>query len=157
MITSIPVLNSDYRLYVADKITTNALLIIQNAYEGSSYVASLGGDGINAAHVFYQDEAHPRGSNYFGIITRHMIPTVSESAQTFIMDAKPLVDRGITAAICSDGETLIYSAHRHDCATSPIEGDATMIDGGTAYVRCRPDAKLVRIGFLDGKPYVVED
>jgi hypothetical protein len=75
--------------------------------------------------VFYQQEAHPRGSNYFGLYR--------VEGKVYIVDAASCFSEPIIGVICEDREVLV-SRYRHDYVT---RGDR-MIDGGRDYVRGSP-------------------
>ena len=72
--------------------------------------------------IFYQAEAHPRGSNYFGIYF------VNETS--FITDAISATEP-FSGLMLEDG-SVIYSRYRHDF----FEHKGMFVDGGREYFRC---------------------
>ena len=72
--------------------------------------------------VFYQQEAHPRGSNYFGLYR--------VNGKVYITDAASCFSEPIIGVVCEDGEVIV-SRYRHDY----VEKGDRMIDGGRDYTR----------------------
>lgn len=89
--------------------------------------------------VFYQKEAHPRGSNYFGLYYKPF------SGELMITDALSAVQGEIDAVMAANGD-IIYSRYRHDMRYSP--DGSVFIDGGRDYCRMGGDlsrAKRVQL------------
>lgn len=89
--------------------------------------------------VFYQKEAHPQGSNYFGLYYQ------PGSGYLMITDAITTVQGEIDAVMAANGD-IIYSRYRHDMRYSP--DGSVFIDGGRDYCRMGGDlsrAKRVQL------------
>ena len=75
------------------------------------------------AAVFYTEEAHPEGSNYFGLY--------------FMPDDTMMISNAISATEPFEGlrlgDTVVFSRYRHDYYTH--EG-GMMVDGGRDYMKC---------------------
>lgn len=145
----IPVENTELELLVKHPQFNKE--VIERTYKNSKFLLSL-----NGTDIYYQEEPHPKGSNYFGIGLDRIKAQMFDTHCFYIFDALPMLENGITSVLCSDGKTLIYSNHVHDYVSSPIEGDNNFIDGGTNYVRCILNATLVTLVFKDGKLYVTD-
>lgn len=73
--------------------------------------------------IFYQDEPHPHGSNYFALY-RHPVTN-----RLTISNGISAVEEEIPALMIDD--TVIYSKYRHNF----VEHAGVFIDGGRDYVR----------------------
>ena len=90
--------------------------------------------------VFYREEKHPRGSNYFALYL--------SSDGAVITDGLSAVQGEFQGFLFDDG-TLVHSRYRHDYFTY---GNA-MVDGGRDYFRsseCPPGARFVTFSVADG-------
>lgn len=101
---------------------------IEKHYNGKYLIDSClrlaNGEWANfPAAFFWQDEAHPQGSNYFAIYFK-------DGADMMITDGKCIEDQMIVFGVCDNGE-LIHSRHRHDF----ISKNGAMMDGGQDYVK----------------------
>jgi len=87
--------------------------------------AKDGGWANFPAAIFYTEQAHPQGSNYFGLyLDENNVPMITNGISA---TEKPIV--GVRA----DNGDIIYSRYRHDYRVSP---DKTVwIDGGRDYLR----------------------
>lgn len=96
--------------------------------------------------VFWQDKAHPQGSNYFGIFFGHM-------NQLMICDAISATLESFTGAV--NGDEVIYSRYRHDYR----QGNGFAIDGGRDYVKIVGDVnvKLVQLQIVKDKLIMIGD
>ena len=78
------------------------------------------------AAIFYTEEAHPQGSNYFAIYEKQL---------TITRDPEFLITNGISATEPFDalqiGDDVIYSRYRHDYR----EYKGAMVDGGRDYFK----------------------
>ena len=92
--------------------------------------------------IFYTEEAHPQGSNYFGIY-------VDERRINF------LITNGISATEPFDGlqidDDVIYSRYRHDYRTLG-EG---MVDGGRDYFKRSLHGTPVKLGVNKDKLEII--
>ena len=81
--------------------------------------------------IFYTEEAHPRGSNYFGVYVDH--------------NGDFMITNGISATEPFDalqaGDDVIYSRYRHDFR----EHNGYMVDGGRDYFRRSADGIPVKL------------
>lgn len=96
--------------------------------------------------VFYQEEPHTRGSNYFAVY----LPPFSDTP--YITDAKEVEGRYHPAFISKDGVNVVYSAYRHDFQSD--QGDT--IDGGLDYLKTnvKEPERLTNIVIRNGKIYL---
>lgn len=76
--------------------------------------------------VFYQEDAHPQGSNYFGLY-KSILPWEG----LMITDAIKAVDNIWTGVLNPETNEVLYSAYQHDYQ---VHGDL-MADGGACYTR----------------------
>lgn len=108
---------------------------IEEAYKAKyvfeSPIKPHGGGWFDAPSlIFYCEEAHPRGSNYFALYHRDGNWLISDGI-TAICE-----EDGITAIRATNGD-IIYSHWRHDFNTS-TDGSVS-IDGGRDYTRIMAD------------------
>jgi hypothetical protein len=90
--------------------------------------AREGGWANFPAAVFYTEEAHPRGSNYFALYFN--------GSSLYITDAGPsIIDEEFTG-LEAEGE-VVYSRYRHDCRYGK---NGAFVDGGRDYFRYGGDA-----------------
>ncbi len=110
-----------------DKLPLNVKYIEEQykaKYIGEFTLKAKGGGWANKpVAIFWQAEAHPRGSNWFGLY-RH------EDGRWMITDAQAIVGVPING-LMNEKHEVIYSAYRHDCQSL----NDMMIDGGRDYVR----------------------
>jgi hypothetical protein len=98
--------------------------------------------------IFYTEQAHPEGSNYFGLFK-------SEFGQLTICNGISALEEFIGLQI---GEDIIYSRYRHDYCTLNENEDGGFIDGGRDYVRTNPEiGKLVKLKVVKDKLEVVDE
>jgi hypothetical protein len=76
--------------------------------------------------VFYTEEAHPQGSNWFGLYENPM------NGNLYICDAKSATEEPFSGLLVDD--LAIYSHWRHDYHVHP-KGESAAIDGGFDYVK----------------------
>lgn len=128
--------------------------IIEDKYNGkyvfeSAIKAKGGGWTDRAFAIFYTEEAHPEGSNYFAIgydYTGDMIITNGINATEEF--------RGIEFK----GE-VYYSRHRHDCRSFP---NGLFVDGGRDYTRfggsvALGECRQVKIGVKKDRLEIVNE
>ena len=85
------------------------------------------GNWVNqSAAVFYSEEPHPMGSNYFAFYQ------AGPNLGFMICDAKKHID-GLFTGVRADNGDVIYSRYRHDYRTSP--DGSVWVDGGRDYFR----------------------
>lgn len=104
-----------------------------------------GGGWTNLPYaVFYQEEPHPRGSNYFGL--------VDYGDGLRVVDAKSAAEPTVWQGVKLSNGKILYSAYRHDFRGS---GDY-FVDGGPEYIRTNaPEDRWVEFIITKGKIYVV--
>lgn len=86
--------------------------------------AKDGGWANFPAAIFYTQEAHPEGSNYFAIY-------MDKSGSPMITDALPSIQGVIFEGIEAEGE-VVYSRFRHDYREGK---NGAFVDGGRDYFR----------------------
>lgn len=101
------------------------------------------------AAIFYTEEAHPQGSNYFALYQERM--SFDKNQPRF------LITNGISATEPFDalqiGDDIIYSRYRHDYR----EMHGAMVDGGRDYFKRSADRGTpVRLRVNKDKLEVVE-
>lgn len=108
---------------------------IKNAkYMGEFTVKNPSGSWANIpVSVFYQEKAHPEGSNYFGLFFEPL------RGHLMITDAKSVAEHKWIGVLNEKTKEILYSAYRHDFQTY----EEMMIDGGPEYTKSYPNAKLV--------------
>lgn len=79
------------------------------------------------AVIFYTEEAHPEGSNYFALYKNGL-------GEVMITNGFDAVQGEFHGILFEDGE-LIHSRYRHDY----FEHRCSMVDGGRDYFRCSPN------------------
>ena len=93
-------------------------------YLGEFPYKSKAGSWVNQpVAFFYQEEAHPHGSNYFGLNQR--------PNGLVIFDVGHLLATHFTAILSKDGSFALHSTFRHDYQAK----DNVMADGGMEYTR----------------------
>jgi len=100
--------------------------------------------------IFYTEQPHPEGSNYFGLFR-------NDFGQLTIANGISALEEFVGLQI---GEDIIYSRYRHDYRTLNEDEDesAGFIDGGRDYVRSNPEVgKLVTLKVNKDKLEVVSD
>jgi len=93
------------------------------------------------AAIFYTEEAHPQGSNYFAMFKD---PTTDD---WMISNGYEAVQGVFNGFLFEDSE-LVHSRYRHDC----FEHRGAMVDGGRDYFRCgeRPEGTKSILFKVDG-------
>ena len=91
----------------------------------TSVLAKNGGWTYKPSSIFYTENAHPEGSNYFAISL--------ESDGYLISDALPSIKEMEPIPAVYSGDEVIYSRFRHDFRTT--KDGKVSIDGGRDYVR----------------------
>lgn len=82
---------------------------------------------VNApAAVFYSEEPHPMGSNYFAFYIGGF------NLNFVICDAKKHIE-GLFTGVQADNGDIVYSRFRHDYRNSP--DNTVFVDGGRDYLR----------------------
>jgi len=127
----------------SSSITLSGIKIIENKmnakYIFESCLKTTSGGWSNAPFaIFYTEDAHPQGSNYFGIY-------VDIDGKTMITNAISATEPFQGAAI---DDEIIYSRYRHDFR----EHRGVFIDGGRDYIRWggerMTDAKIVNLAVV---------
>lgn len=100
-------------------------------YVGEFSLPAKEGGWVNMpVAIFYQDEAHPQGSNWMAVFMRY--DHYSDKNKLYVADGKPAVDVEWDGILTPEGD-IIYSAYRHD-----MQLDSTgrySIDGGREYTK----------------------
>jgi hypothetical protein len=79
--------------------------------------------GNRPAAIFYTEEAHPRGSNYFALYFR--------GDSLMITDGLPSIKDVVFSGIEAEGE-VVYSRYRHDFREGK---NGAFVDGGRDYFK----------------------
>lgn len=100
-----------------------------------------------AVAIFYQEEPHPHGSQYFGIFR--------QQGEFYICNAISAVGVPMAAVVADDGE-VVFSRFHHDYRTS-TDG-SVFIDGGREYIRTNvfDDERIVYVMIDDGTLSVID-
>lgn len=109
-----------------DRLHINTRLVEEKykaKYIGEFTLRTRDGWANKPVAVFWQEVAHPQGSNYFGIYR-------DDLGHFLITDAQATVGILITG-LMNEKHEVIYSAYRHDCQTH----GGMLIDGGRDYTR----------------------
>lgn len=104
-----------------------------------------GGGWLNApVAVFYTEQAHPEGSNWFGLYYR--------DGQLMVTDAQSALEP-FDGLMLEDG-SVFYSRFRHDYRVAA----GAMVDGGRDYMRYTPTAgsRVVQLKIVKNQLEVVE-
>ncbi len=118
-------------------ITKDGIAKIENMYKATfvmeSCIKDRNGGWCNfPAAIFYTEEAHPQGSNYFALYRERMPPLDT-------LEPRIMITNGISATEPFDGlqigEDIIYSRYRHDYR----EYKGAMVDGGRDYFKRSSD------------------
>ena len=154
LINYIPVENSDYKVMHLDR---NAEYIdiskvcetYQASYIGEFSAKNRDGGWINLpCSLFYTEEAHPDGSNYFVLYNR---PSISGHGTWVIANGISAADNKWTGVLNPETGHILYSAFRHDYQS--MEG--VVADGGAAYFLATP-TNVVDFYIKDGKVFLDE-
>jgi hypothetical protein len=81
--------------------------------------------------IFYTEEAHPQGSNYFGLYK-------TEDGTVMITNGIKATEQPFSGVMAKNGD-VIYSRYRHDHRTS--DDGSVFVDGGRDYFRSGVYAK----------------
>lgn len=99
--------------------------------------------------VFYTEQAHPRGSNYFALYKNGL-------GEVMITNGLNAVEGEFNGFLFDDGD-LVHSRYRHDY----FDHRGAVVDGGRDYFRSSgspPDgARLVKFKVVDGELIEVND
>ena len=120
---------------------------ILRRYSGAKYVGELCPTSKNKSPVnqsmavFWQPQAHPRGSNYFGLYYDYVLGC------TMITDGLPSTQNNITGVYVPERNAIVYSAYRHDYQ---VYGDV-FIDGGRDYTRTQLGARIAELRIVEGE------
>jgi hypothetical protein len=98
--------------------------------------------------IFYTEQAHPEGSNYFGLFKNSF--------------GQLTITNGISATeefnALQIGEDIIYSRYRHDFSMLKENEEGGFIDGGRDYVKYNPEiGKLIKLKVVGDHLEVVDD
>ena len=116
-------------------LSKRAIDLVENKYNAKyvfeSCIKNKSGQWYNfPAAIFYTEEPHPEGSNYFAL---------------YRACDEWMISNGITATEEFDavkiGETVYYSRYRHDLRNVP----GGFVDGGRDYLRWSGDGEVVRL------------
>lgn len=118
----------------------DAIKAIEEHYNGKyifdSCLQTPSGEWVNApAAIFYTEQAHPDGSNYFALY--------------FNYESELRIANGITAtkpfeALMLEDGSILHSRYRHDYIQLD---EGSMVDGGRDYMRCsvKPNQKIIKV------------
>ncbi len=87
-----------------------------------------------SAAVFYAEEPHPKGSNWFGIW--------NDGGRLMISNAISAVEEPFFGAVAENGD-VIYSRHTHDLRES--EDKTVFVDGGRSRFRHDLEHEIVKL------------
>jgi len=133
--------------HVDKLLTKEGVEIIKERYPGSKYVGEFCpinklGDFVNQPlAVFWTPEAHPQGSNYFGIYYDYV------HGRSMITNGLSAISQEIVGIKIPDTNKVVYSAYRHDFQ----ELGEVFIDGGRDYVRIGGLPETVKLAIVDGE------
>ncbi len=96
------------------------------------------------AAVFYSEEPHPKGSNWFGIW--------DNAGRFMISNAVSAVDEPFFGALADNGE-VIYSRHRNDFRES--EDRTVFVDGGRAHFRHDFEHEIVKLKVIKDRVVLI--
>ena len=136
-------------------IKPDGIAKIENMYNAKYVFESClktkdGGWSNFPAAIFYTEEKHPQGSNYFALYEDRGT-RLTKGPRFMITDGISATKEFIGLRI---GDDIIYSRYRHDYR----ELGEAMIDGGRDYVRYNPEVgKLVKLQVTKDKLEVVND
>jgi hypothetical protein len=101
-------------------------------YVFESCLKNVHGDWANfPVAIFYTEEAHPQGSNYFGLYK-------TEDGDIMITNGIRATEEPFSGVMAKNGD-VIYSRYRHDYRTS--DDGSVFVDGGRDYFRSGVYAK----------------
>lgn len=107
-----------------------------------------GSYGNQSFAIFYNEVAHPNGSNWFALFR--------DNGRTMIVNAIEVENRIINGLVIDDSK-VIYSSYRNDyrCYTSEKTGVEFCIDGGMDYLKLNKSSEDVQ--FSIAKLQVTKD
>ncbi len=154
-IHKIKIENSPYELNHLDSFSAELVSRIatqKNAkYLGEFSVKDSRGNWLNTpVMIFYQQEKHPVGSNYFGVFLKNNLFS-NELNQLMIVDGISATEHEWNAIVNTKTNEALYSAYRHDAQGL----DKMFIDGGPEYLRGTLDEKFIDIKFKIDKDKLV--
>lgn len=115
-------------------LTKESIKAIESKYKAryvcESCLRGLDDQWVNfPAAIFYTDNPHPEGSNYFGIFLHQGL---EDSNHVMITDGISATGQDMVGVIADNGD-VIYSRYRHDYRES--NDGSVFIDGGRDYTR----------------------
>lgn len=133
----------------SSKFNSEQISIVEKKYDATyvceTPIKDVNGNWVNfPCAIFYTEEPHPDGSNYFALYD-YALP--DGTSRLYICNGISAVTT-ITGVVADDGE-IIYSRYRHDYRTS-TDG-SVFVDGGRDYLKCPLDAKTVDFTIINGK------
>lgn len=102
--------------------------------------------------VFYTEEPHPQGLNWFGLFFRWKPGGAADDLILSITDAKSATLEPFQG-LSYDGKTVYYSRYRHDFRTVP----GGFVDGGRDYLRYQPPAMIVKLQIIKDKLVILDE
>lgn len=97
-----------------------------------------------SAAVFYCEEPHPKGSNWFGIWENH--------GRFMISNATSAVDEPFFGAVAENGD-VIFSRHCSDCRES--EDRTVFVDGGRSHFRSDLEHEIVKMKVVRDRVVII--
>ena len=117
-------------------VDPKTIATIESHYNGKyimeTTIKSVNGNWVNMpVALFYTEEAHPEGSNYFALYHDHTGSLMITNGISAVEDEEgnPVV---YEANLNTETNQAVYSAFRHDYQVV----NKTMMDGGRDYARC---------------------
>ena len=101
----------------------NAKYVLETDLLGTDQYSGVTFWGNKPAAIFYTEEAHPKGSNYFALYLR--------GDSFMITDGLPSIKDVVFAGLEAEGE-VVYSRYRHDFRTHK---NGAYVDGGRDYFK----------------------
>lgn len=121
-------------------------------YVGEFTLKAKGGGWVNMPiSIFYTKEAHPEGSNYFGMYSNYLGEVMITNGLAAVEDKNglPVVYTGVQDRATKE---ILYSAYRHDYQTY----NGLMIDGGRDYVKSSIGNDYVCFKIKDGHIHLTD-
>ena len=118
--SELPLLNSQANWYLSSKKLVET---VNSMYNNPTFIGCFNSRSNYPAYLFWQEKAHPQGSNYF------LVYSPPGSHKSYITDGKPEADVQ-WKAILKPNEFVLYSGYRHDYQ----EHEGVIVDGGNEYL-----------------------
>lgn len=151
----IAIKDSDIVILHADSLNFNIEYIEEKYkahYIGEFCLKGVSGEWVNQpVALFYNEEKHPRGSNYFAILNKYRYPNIDSPTVMITNGISAVEDKEgnpiVYSAVLNNDNKALYSAYRHDYQTY----EDLMIDGGRDYTKSSLGSPFIRFIIKDGK------